>query len=105
MTTQHTPGPWKCDGGAGVVACEMQETLRSGRTVARRVACAKGLTIEEVEANARLIAAAPDMLAALRMAEGELIAALCSGGMTLEAARKYHATRTMRAAIAKAEGR
>ena len=55
-------------------------------------------------ADARLIAAAPDMLQALRTAEGELIAALGSASMALDAARKYPAVLKIRAAIAKAQG-
>lgn len=68
----HTPGPWKNDAGAGIVATMERETLKSGRVVARRVACAKGLTIDEVRANARLIAAAPKLAAALQDALGML---------------------------------
>lgn len=65
----HTPGPWKLTGGGGVSACMESETLKSGRRVSRRVACATGVSIPEVEANARLIASAPNMLAALQGAE------------------------------------
>lgn len=64
--TQHTPGPWKNDAGAGVVSLSQTEILKSGRRVAKRVAIAKGETVEEVIDNARLIAAAPELLAALK---------------------------------------
>lgn len=54
MTT-HTPGPW-CAQGNSVTA--------SGRSVA--VVRGRG-SRAELDANARLIAAAPDLLAALRL--------------------------------------
>lgn len=67
---QHTSGPWKANSGATVyVAGDEWETLSSGRTIRKRVAHALGNSIPEVEANARLIAAAPELLAALEMVE------------------------------------
>lgn len=57
----HTLGVWECSGGGGVVSNTEMETLKSGREVPRRVACAKGLTIEEVSANAKLIAGAVNL--------------------------------------------
>ena len=68
MKAQHTPGPWKLntDGDTGmndsgcildsighVIVTDIYGTYRNGRTTG------------EAEANARLIAAAPDLLAAL----------------------------------------
>ena len=69
METKHTPGPWKLntDGDTGmndsgcildsighVIVTEIYGTFKNGRTTG------------EAEANARLIAAATDLLAALR---------------------------------------
>src|SRR4051812_31379349 len=58
--TQHTPGPWRVDGrfvmaskGAGAIA----ETFPHG----------PGKTAGTAEANARLIAAAPELLEALKL--------------------------------------
>lgn len=68
MKTKHTPGPWKA--------------TRDPRTEYNyTIGCKKGilaftdsagcsLTPEEIEANARLIAAAPDLLAALQALTG-----------------------------------
>ena len=63
MTTQakHTPGPW---------AALMQDppTIADRRGCRVATSCAlPGQSAEEQEANARLIAAAPDLLAALRV--------------------------------------
>ena len=66
MITQHTPGPWR----AGSIRGDLVDCIYSADSI--RVA-----TIEtwigpkesaESEANARLIAAAPDLLAALQRA-------------------------------------
>lgn len=60
----HTPGPWKSS-GAGIDACMVSTTLNSGRRVSFRVASCKDGDRDTVSANARLIAAAPDLLAAI----------------------------------------
>lgn len=62
-TNQHTHGPWKAEGWENlVVNCAegYTLTLAAGR---------KGAGLEELKANARLIAAAPDLLAALYASE------------------------------------
>ena len=58
MTTQHTPGPWRIVGGtevrAGVgIICETAQYRAPALS-------------DQAAADARLIAAAPDMLAALQ---------------------------------------
>lgn len=59
MTTQHTPGPWNV--GQDSTAIEA-----SGAIIARTFHWANQYTpIHESYANAKLIAAAPDLLAAL----------------------------------------
>ena len=58
---KHTPGPWRYDQSHPQVV----EGRDNGGLWVRR-ALAYGHTESEVDANARLIAAAPDLLAALR---------------------------------------
>lgn len=81
MTAEHTPGPWTVrnegyagfyvgpadDGGAPSVGFALSRT---------------NSTEEQIVANARLMAAAPDLLAAARMAVCALAA---SGGRQYEA--------------------
>jgi len=61
MTTTHTPGPWAVS--AGSYGPEMQINGADGFGVAL---CADGVGDGVMERNARLIAAAPDLLAALQ---------------------------------------
>ena len=78
MEAKHTPGPWKLntDGDTGmndsgcildsighVIVTDIYGTFKNGRTTG------------EAEANARLIAAAPEMLEALYQALARLEAA------------------------------
>ena len=55
MNTKHTPGPWEYDRNAGHIVAQ-------GISVCRISACSG---YGEHDDNARLIAAAPDLLAAL----------------------------------------
>jgi hypothetical protein len=55
----HTPGPWHYHGGWG-------QCVRASRVTVAECRTAK-LTGEECEANARLIAAAPELVEALRI--------------------------------------
>jgi hypothetical protein len=87
----HTPGPWNDDAGLGIVRADMLiVATASGPNETDAVS-----SIAQRDANARLIAAAPDLLEALR-------------GMADEA---YHGVKAQlwmtkaRAAIAKAEGK
>jgi hypothetical protein len=60
----HTPGPWHL----GEPTIGNQMVLKSpGRSIARVMHC------DEAEANARLIAAAPDLLIALARAHNDLL--------------------------------
>jgi hypothetical protein len=68
MTTKHTAGEWTCMHGDAV--CN-HITVDNGRLV---LAVVRGLGTEAGNANARLIAAAPDMAEALR--------AIVAGGIT-----------------------
>lgn len=65
QTTQHTPGPWRYDPVDG----HIYATSEASPLPAPARVCdphADDIDIDEREANARLIAAAPDLLAALR---------------------------------------
>lgn len=92
MTTKHTPGPW-------LSACNH----RWGHQVVARAAGGGTVTIAHLgnlefdEDNARLIAAAPDLLAALEAAHGYLV---LFGTDQLD-----HVRSVCRAAIAKAKGK
>ena len=94
MKAQHTPGPWHINTMETV-----QATIHAHRghvaTVSR--GSMNEVSADEIEANARLIAAAPDLLAALEQClpilDAHRRAALGEGDLT---------ARTARAAIAKA---
>ena len=110
MSAKHTPGPW-------IVSC-LDETERPGIDAHHlnfTVVCygvrnqddegIHGRTIEEEMANARLIAAAPDLLEALLEAE----AGLEFSGADKQPEGQFVpaptlALRIVRAAIAKAKG-
>ena len=65
--SKHTPGPWKFSGTAGLETVRTEESRHfvAWPTVTRD---GQRMPSDEVEANARLIAAAPEMLAALEVA-------------------------------------
>lgn len=63
----HTPGPWRLNAGNEI------EIMDTSRAVARAVCGGlSGIRLREAEANARIIAAAPDLLEALQWALDEL---------------------------------
>ena len=105
--TQASPGPWEAD-GAEVIAADGYRILEGGVHRHKSHDADKGhwsyedgsardIGEGEEEANAILAAAAPDMLAALKLAD----AALEIGGFQdIQPVRA-----TIRAAISKAEGR
>jgi hypothetical protein len=101
----HTPGPW--------TVASVENTLRGRVYFVRAIREGKpvvvadcGLTAEspptraECEANARLIAAAPELLAALKT----LIRAVADAGKEGTAGDLGRAESQARAALAKAEG-
>ena len=68
MVTQHTPGPWRwdkivSDNGAPLIVGKR----RDGERDVAIVLYSGGSDDPDVHANARLIAAAPDLLKALQM--------------------------------------
>ena len=95
MTTKHTPGPWKYS----------FENINSEWAI---VTGPRGAIVANVnadsrqEANAALIAAAPDLLGALVLLEREMV---LSGNACSEDYGWKPAIEETRAAIAKAEGR
>ena len=62
MTIKHTPGPWRI--GATPPNGEQTIGTRQGLMVA---VATTGIALNETLANARLIAAAPDLLEALKL--------------------------------------
>jgi len=113
MSAQHTPGPWRYEAAGeqradndmrhGVVAeCNdlwVAACYRSGTSAPNE----KSSQAEaEAEANARLIAAAPDLLAASQQA---MLAFTFNGKTAQGRALHQDALRKIRAAIARAEGR
>lgn len=94
-TTKHTPGPWVVDHSFDILA---EGTYEQGGWRVAEVR--KFDEREESHANARLIAAAPELLAALR----ELVQFVnCASAVELEQPNKCAAYQSARAAIAKAE--
>ena len=96
---KHTPGPWSI----------RQESVWSVGTDHEMTALVYGCTDTEEEANARLIAAAPDLLEALKLAQSA-VADFHSGMNTTRPSeetreRNERILGSIRAAIAKAEGR
>lgn len=70
--SKHTPGPWKVGGQSGNPG-EGEEISADGRLIAWTAATYdededEDVVTEEDRANAQLIAAAPDLLAVVRMA-------------------------------------
>ena len=76
METKHTPGPWKAermrltprpkDRRSGFVVNEVNDTREFGTRICDMRTPSGMDGFRECEANAALIAAAPDLLAALR---------------------------------------
>ncbi len=100
----HTPGPWKaCEGGAfGIDKEPIPSHVRrifidDKRRRVTQFICTSNMLIAEHADNARLIAAAPDLLAALKQAVRDAASA------TNPSARLPNYEQAV-AAIAKAEG-
>ena len=98
MYTKHTPGPWiteRCDNGMEILDME-QESVAG--------ACNFGnpYNAGETEANARLIAAAPDLLAAMKGVMQEIDNCVADGSLSGPAVATNANCKAARAAIAKA---
>lgn len=125
MTTKHTPGPWQAvrmysdaltvldpkgfeivEATRTAILPDYEERLGVGHWALSEQAH-RDLSDEEQAANARLIAAAPDLLAAGMEAAGSLSAAMeimtrLGYGRTANVMQAYHDA--LVAAIAKAKG-
>ena len=106
--SKHTPGPWRVwsekDDDGRITVLEVCETQDRGRH-SHFASVAKHWP--EAEANARLISAAPDLLAALIACEHELLAVLRSintDSVHFDGDEFHERLKASRAAIAKAEG-
>lgn len=98
----HTPGPWVVGGASGNEG-EAREIVAASRTIAWSASTwdedEGDVVTEEDDANAHLIAAAPDLLAALK----ELVD--YDEGSNEPGEFGYEILQRCKAAIAKAEGR
>lgn len=109
MGTKHTPGPWFVDDRDsnrqnGIVVCTGEVPARGMVTIAaiRNVGAPWPAAVDVDLANAALIAAAPDLLAACKLAAEAFVNHLdydCD-----ESSAEREAYRALQAAIAKAEG-
>ena len=96
MNAQYTPGPWVIDGS---VNAENLDVINSeGRIAMIDDSRSTGWNVPTINANARLIAAAPDLLAALR----EIHDAIAAGEGDFSPSGDWY--REASAAIAKATG-
>jgi hypothetical protein len=98
MTTQHTPGPWRVGDAAHTIFGPKQSDGSLAVTIA---SVAGNARMEDYRANARLIAAAPDLLAALK----DITAKLASYEKFPDGSGNTATFDKARAAIAKAEGK
>lgn len=87
--SKHTPGPWWANG----------IEVGAGPLMQVKVAKAGGATYEEAKANAKLLAAAPDLLKAL-----EPFVRYSSSNEVIRIEVRTADIKTARAAIAKATG-
>ena len=107
MTIQHTAGPWEIQPGFLTVYTYSDPINRVGLTCAIASVNREQPAIGEPEANACLIAAAPDMLAALEKALAHLeywASARAKNPEQEEQELRHPALGQCRAAIAKAKG-
>lgn len=99
MKTTHTPGPWKTVIGPSTCAVTTANEAPYQAGICRILEKSASYHEGEAEANARLIAAAPELLAALRVA-----ALICAKQNSLSYADRREAHEIVMQAIAKAEG-
>ena len=109
MSTQHTPGPWEVKKGAAMLnsVCTVYGTEDGWVDIAAPIPMADDYRAES-SANARLIAAAPDLLEALKSAVDTLTDPRIGQWSYMEGSEIYSdfkdAADAARAAIAKATG-
>ena len=90
----YTKGPWEVDRRASTRVTDGADTTIASAGMASR-------TMEDAQANARLIAAAPDLLEALK----GIYAGVVSGSDRVNINVSVGAFQAMELAIAKAEGK
>lgn len=98
--SKHTPGDW----GRNIKPASKYPIIFAGRNTHVARVITDGLTEQEAEANADLIAAAPDLLDALKIAAMALDLAALVPGDAYWQQQGRSAARTAREAIAKATG-
>jgi hypothetical protein len=101
--SKHTPGPWRAQPREGFEGqWEVVSTCKTGRLIA---AAAPHIDGDPDEANARLIAAAPELLKAL-VDLMRVMPVLPEAAKTIRGIEQQYdaANRAARAAIAKAKG-
>lgn len=99
---KYTPGPWAISRNTSmsVVGKNDRPVCSTGGYQDNRVD--SSVLLAENEANARLIAAAPDLYEALKEADAELETLACAMGLTSELVAVCE---RVKAALAKAEGK
>lgn len=95
--TQHTPGPWRVDQNNYSVSSSAGRFVAFAATTTQSV----GIISPEMKANARLIAAAPDLLAAAEAMLDRL--ETNNGGLALDPVQQRGWAERFRTAIAKAK--
>lgn len=102
----HTPGPWTDKGGSAGAVWAGEEFLASVYPTAQAGWDGNGRfdRQDETEANARLIAAAPDLLEALKACEAWIVELADSGDAGFWDASKAPEVIQARAAIRRAQG-
>lgn len=101
MTTKHTPGPWTAD---ECTDHDGYRTIRPGDGTPNGDIHAEVIATVYEDADAQLIAAAPELLEALRTLYRD-VEFLIEDGTLPASARNHAAMSEARAAIQKAEGR
>jgi hypothetical protein len=102
----HTPGPWRVRGGAAsVYAYDIVGPKGEDIGYANPTDGADEATVYPVAENARLMAAAPDLLAALKALTDSYTRLVNSGDCGFWDPETETPIQDARAAIAKAEGR
>ena len=92
----HTPGPWRvCKNAPSLIEADIGHADGLHRTIAQALDPIPHIGVAAVNANARLISAAPDLLKALKNARDLLRADGYAAGATMD---------EIDAAIAKATG-
>lgn len=97
---KHTPGPWRANQPRYILGLKTQ-----GQWYIHAKDCTVACSLDgDREANARLIAAAPELLAALQAYEPFLPKSTASEGGAAAYSAQVKAADVVRAAIAKATG-